>query len=222
MKLHWNCFVKPQLQSARPVHMISNCPILIKSGIDKCEAHFIVVKSFCPFIFFVLLLGPLPLCLVCPFLCFCHSAGPHYMTILVCAHFGQESTGSFSWNLVITTLIFHLLITADYSTWHCLNFQNIDILTYSAVGMAKILQRSDFMSEKSRFLIFVTFFDVCSLQIVFASWHIYVCSRMCFGGKANWVICKRLWKKIEPTIPIWTLTHINTNTLTFQKEFFLA
>ena len=64
----------------------------------------------------------------------------------------------------------------------------------------------------------VTFFDVCSLQIVFASWHIYVCSRMCFGGKANWVICKRLWKKIEPTIPILTLTHIFTNTSTFQKE----
>ena len=76
------------------------------------------------------------------------------------------------------------------------------------------------MSEKSRFLIFVTFFDVCSLQIVFASWHIYVCSRMCFGGKANWVICKRLWRKIGPTIPIWTLTHISTNTLIFQKEFF--
>ena len=82
--------------TVRPLHMISNCPILIKSGIDKCEAHFIVVKSFCPFIFFVLLLGPLPLCLVCPFLCFCHSAGPHYMTILVCAHFGQESADSFS------------------------------------------------------------------------------------------------------------------------------
>ena len=126
-------------------------------------------KSFSPFIFFVLLLGPLPLCLVCPFLCFCHSAAPHYMTILVCAHFGQESTGSFSWNLVITTLIFHLLITADYSTWHCLNFQSSDILTYWAAGLAKILQRSDFMSEKSRFLMFVTFF-----------WRLFAANSICF------------------------------------------
>ena len=219
MKLHWNCFVKPQLQSARPVHMISNCPILIKSGIDKCEAHFIVVKSFCPFIFFVLLLGPLPLCLVCPFLC------PHYMTILVCAHFGQESTGSFSWNLVITTLIFHLLITADYSTWHCLNFQSTQVMTFSLIelrGWLKSYKEVILWVKSPAFSYLSHFFDVCSLQIVFASWHIYVCSRMCFGGKANWVICKRLWKKIEPTIPIWTLTHINTNTLTFQKEIFLA
>ena len=173
------------MTNVKPILLLSNLFALL-SFLFYCLAH-------CPFALFVL------------FCVFFHSAAPHYMTILVCAHFGQESTGSFSWNLVITTLIFHLLITADYSTWHCLNFQSSDILTYWAAGLAKILQRSDLMSEKSRFLIF---FDVCSLQIVFASWHIYVCSRMCFGGKANWVICKRLWKKIELAIPILTLNYI--------------
>ena len=29
-----------------------------------------------------------------------------------------------------------------------------------------------------------------------------------FWGKANWVICKRLWKKIELAIPILTLNYI--------------
>ena len=176
-------------------------------------------KSVCPFIFFVSLLGPLPLCLVCPYLCFCHSAAALHDTFSVRTLWAGHICCKIN---MITTFVFHLLITADYSTWHCLDFQSSDILTYWTAGMAKILQRSDFMSEKSRFLILVTFFDVCSLQIVFASWHIYVCSRMCFGGKANWVICKRLWKKIEPTIPILTLTHIYTNTWIFQIEIYFG
>ena len=140
--------------TVHPLHMIPNSSNLIKSSIDKSEAHFIVVKIFLPFCLFCFAawpIAPLPCLSFCLFV-FCYSAAPHYLTLLVCAHF----------------------------------------------------------------------FDVCSLQIVFASWHIYVCSRMCFGGKANWVICKRLWKKIEPTIPIWTLTHINTNTLIFQKEIYFG
>ena len=39
-----------------------------------------------------------------------------------------------------------------------------------------------------------------------------------FGGKANWVICKRLWKKIEPVIPILTLNYILHKTLFFKKK----
>ena len=70
---------------------------------------------------------------------------------------------------MITTFVFHLLITADYSTWHCLDFQSSDIPTYWAAGTAKILQRSDSMSEKSRFLMFVTFF-----------WRLFAANSICF------------------------------------------
>ena len=125
MKLHWNCFVKPQLQSARPVHMISNCPILIKSGIDKCEAHFIVVKIFLPFYLFCFSawpIAPLPCLSLFVFLSLCCSTLHDTFSVrtLWAGHLCCKIN-------MITTFIFHLLITADYSTWHCLDFQSSDI-----------------------------------------------------------------------------------------------
>ena len=51
--------------------------------------------------------------------------------------------------------------------------------------------------------------NMAVFQIVF-----WLLTCLCFlqnvflGGKANWVICKRLWKKIELAIPILTLNYI--------------
>ena len=83
--------------------------------------------------------------------------------------------------------------------------------------------------KESRFIWFIKYISGWYLHIFknMSVFHIYsilaldifMLARKCvFGGKANWVICKRLWKKIEPAIPILTLNHISNKILCLSRR----